>query len=231
MCPLVRPETGLCRAGVPLEAFPKFRDVIADFKAGGAEKRRGRAGFRRAYISMARTAICWDQFLQDSTNHRNDVYGRRNRKPRPLLMLEVADACIDVWGADRVGMHLAPRMERATTWATATGWARSAMSRPRAGPAQAWAGIAGARSPHGTGYQTGGQPGPARAKIRAQEDSISPAIKQGVRRTLSSPNEGFDPGRLRKKALAEGFADAVAFGKLFIANPDLPPAIQGACAR
>ena len=30
---------------------------------------------------------------------------------RARLMLEVADACIDVWGADRVGMHLAPRMD------------------------------------------------------------------------------------------------------------------------
>ena len=49
-----------------------------------------------------------DQFLQDSSNHRTDSYGGPIEN-RARLMLEVADACIDVWGASRVGMHLAPR--------------------------------------------------------------------------------------------------------------------------
>jgi 2,4-dienoyl-CoA reductase-like NADH-dependent reductase (Old Yellow Enzyme family) len=51
-----------------------------------------------------------DQFLQDSTNHRTDRYGG-SIENRARLMLEATDACIDVWGASRVGMHLAPRGE------------------------------------------------------------------------------------------------------------------------
>jgi 2,4-dienoyl-CoA reductase-like NADH-dependent reductase (Old Yellow Enzyme family) len=49
-----------------------------------------------------------DQFLQDGSNHRKDQYGG-SIENRARLMLEVADAVISVWGAGRVGMHLAPR--------------------------------------------------------------------------------------------------------------------------
>ena len=54
----------------------------------------------------------------------------------------------------------------------------------------------------------------------ANKDSIGPAIKD----VFGGPfiaNEGFDQASA-EKALAEGKADAVAFGKLFISNPDLP---------
>jgi 2,4-dienoyl-CoA reductase-like NADH-dependent reductase (Old Yellow Enzyme family) len=49
-----------------------------------------------------------DQFLQDGSNHRTDEYGGPIEN-RARLMLEVADAMVSVWGAKRVGMHLAPR--------------------------------------------------------------------------------------------------------------------------
>src|SRR5581483_11096156 len=51
-----------------------------------------------------------DQFLQDKTNQRTDAYGG-SREKRARLMLEVADAVCEVWGSDRVGMHLAPRCD------------------------------------------------------------------------------------------------------------------------
>src|SRR5882762_4666427 len=49
-----------------------------------------------------------DQFLQDGTNHRTDEYGGAIEN-RARLLLEATDAAISVWGADRVGVHLAPR--------------------------------------------------------------------------------------------------------------------------
>src|SRR5260370_21862465 len=49
-----------------------------------------------------------DQFLQDSTNLRTDDYGG-SIENRARLMLEATDAAISVWGAGRVGVHLAPR--------------------------------------------------------------------------------------------------------------------------
>ena len=65
------------------------------------------AGFDGVEIHGANGYLL-DQFLQDSTNHRTDQYGGPIEN-RARLMLEVTDAAIGVWGADRVAMHLAPR--------------------------------------------------------------------------------------------------------------------------
>ena len=65
------------------------------------------AGFDGVEIHGANGYLL-DQFLQDSTNHRTDDYGGPLEN-RARLMLEVADAVISVWGAQRVAMHLAPR--------------------------------------------------------------------------------------------------------------------------
>ena len=48
--------------------------------------------------------------MQDKTNHRTDEYGGPIEH-RARLMLEVTDAAVSVWGADRVGVHLAPRAD------------------------------------------------------------------------------------------------------------------------
>ena len=67
------------------------------------------AGFDGVEIHGANGYLL-DQFLQDGTNQRTDNYGGPIEN-RARLMLEVTDACIEVWGADRVGMHLAPRRD------------------------------------------------------------------------------------------------------------------------
>lgn len=48
-----------------------------------------------------------------STNQRSDAYGG-SLENRARLLLEVTDAVIEVWGASRVGMHLAPRCDAHT---------------------------------------------------------------------------------------------------------------------
>ena len=56
----------------------------------------------------APTGICWTSFcIADRTSARMPTVDRWKTGAR--LMLEVADAAISVWGAGRVGMHLAPR--------------------------------------------------------------------------------------------------------------------------
>ncbi len=65
------------------------------------------AGFDGVEIHGANGYLL-DQFLQDGSNHRTDEYGGPIEN-RARLMLEVADAVISIWGAKRVGMHLAPR--------------------------------------------------------------------------------------------------------------------------
>ena len=79
--------------------------VIAAYRQGAANARR--AGFDGVEIHGANGYLL-DQFLQSGTNQRTDEYGG-SLANRARLMLEVADAVVEVWGPGRVGMHLAPR--------------------------------------------------------------------------------------------------------------------------
>ena len=81
--------------------------IVAAYRKGAENAKK--AGFDGVEIHGANGYLL-DQFLQDSTNQRSDQYGG-SVENRARLMLEVTDACIEVWGADRVGMHLAPRRD------------------------------------------------------------------------------------------------------------------------
>ena len=189
---LVRPEQDyVTPRALTAEEIP---GIIAAYKKG-AENAKA-AGFDGVEIHGANGYLL-DQFLQDSTNHRDDAYGG-TREKRARLMLEVADAVAGVWGADRVGMHLAPRMDShdmgdSDGLATFTYVGRELGKR-------------------GLAFIC--------AREAQKPDSIGPAIKDAFGGVYIA-NEGFTQ-ESAERALADGTADAVAFGKLFIANPDLP---------
>src|SRR5579863_7641183 len=102
---LVRPEKSFVTPRA-LETS-EIPGIIAAYRRGAENAKR--AGFDGVHIHGANGYLL-DQFLQDSTNKRGDDYGG-TREKRARLMLEVADTCTEIWGADRVGMHLAPRMD------------------------------------------------------------------------------------------------------------------------
>src|ERR1700752_1751002 len=79
--------------------------IIEDFRRAAANAKE--AGFDGVEIHGANGYLL-DQFAKDGTNHRTDAYGGSVAK-RARLPLEVAEAVAGVWGAERVGMHLAPR--------------------------------------------------------------------------------------------------------------------------
>lgn len=81
--------------------------IVEDFRRGAVNAQA--AGFDGVEIHAANGYLI-DQFLQDSTNHRTDRYGG-SVENRARFLLEIADAVADVWGADRVGVHLRPRGE------------------------------------------------------------------------------------------------------------------------
>ena len=137
-----------------------------------------------------------DQFLQDHSNTRTDEYGGSVAN-RARLMLEVTDAVLSVWEADRVGMHLAPRMD-----------AHDMGDSDRLGTFSYVARELGER---GLAFIC--------AREHKAEDWIGPQLKQ-LFGGVYIANEGFT-FESAEAALAAGEADAVAFGKLFIANPDL----------
>lgn len=142
-----------------------------------------------------------DQFLQDSTNHREDEYGG-SIENRARLLLEATDAAASVWGPELVGVHLAPRgdshdMGDSDRLATFSYVARELDER----------GIAF--------ICTREHEGP---------DAISPQLRKLFGGAFIA-NEGFTP-ESAQAALIAGTADAVAFGKSFIANPDLVQRIR-----
>jgi len=167
--------------------------IIAAYRRGAANAKA--AGFDGVEIHGANGYLL-DQFLQDSTNLRTDAYGG-TREKRARLMLEVTDAVAEVWGADRVGMHLAPRADRhdmgdSDRLATFTYLARELGKRRLAFIC---------------------------AREARLEDSIGPRIREAFGRVYIA-NENFTR-ETAEQALADGVADAVAFGRAFIANPDL----------
>jgi 2,4-dienoyl-CoA reductase-like NADH-dependent reductase (Old Yellow Enzyme family) len=167
--------------------------LIAAFRNGAANAKT--AGFDGVEIHGANGYLL-DQFLQDSTNLRTDAYGG-TREKRARLILEVTDAVAEVWGPDRVGMHLAPRADRhdmgdSDRLGTFTYLARELGKRRLAFIC---------------------------AREARLEDSIGPNIREAFGGVYIA-NENFTR-ETAEQALADGVADAVAFGRAFIANPDL----------
>ena len=100
---LVRPQKEYV---TPRELRTDEIPAIVEAYRRGAQNAKD-AGFDGVEIHGANGYLL-DQFLHDSTNKRTDQYGG-NIENRARLLLEVTDAVISVWGADRVGMHLSPR--------------------------------------------------------------------------------------------------------------------------
>lgn len=176
----------------------EIAQVVADYKQGAINAKA--AGFDGVHVHGANGYLL-DQFLQDSTNKRDDQYGG-SIENRARLLLEVVDACIDVWGKDRVAVHLSPRMD--------------AHDMGDSTPADTFGYVA----------QQLGQRGIAFISTRehAAEDSLTPALKQAFGGPVIA-NEGFNK-ELANQWIAEGKADAIAFGVPFIANPDLPKRLE-----
>jgi 2,4-dienoyl-CoA reductase-like NADH-dependent reductase (Old Yellow Enzyme family) len=181
----------------PLET-EELAGVVEAFRQG-AENAQA-AGFDGVELHGANGYLL-DQFLQDSSNQRTDGYGG-SIENRARLMLEAADAAISVWGPGRVAMHLAPRADSHA--------------------------MGDSDLPATFGYvaQQLGARGIAFLCAREHQapDSLGPALKAA----FGGPyvvNEGFT-AESAQAALDAGTADAVAFGKAFIANPDLVERLQ-----
>jgi 2,4-dienoyl-CoA reductase-like NADH-dependent reductase (Old Yellow Enzyme family) len=173
--------------------------AIVEAYRKGAENAK-QAGFDGVEIHGANGYLL-DQFLQDSTNKRTDAYGG-SIENRARLLLEATDAAVSVWGAGRVGVHLAPRGDAHTM---------------------------GDSDPLATfGYvaEQLGKRGIAFIFTRESlgENRISPELKKRFGGVLIA-NEGFNR-ETAQQVVAAGEADAVSFGKDFISNPDLPRRVQ-----
>ncbi len=188
---LVRPEQPY-----PVPRALEISEIPAIIEAyrRGAENAKA-AGFDGVEIHGANGYLL-DQFLQDISNHRTDAYGGAIEQ-RARLMLEVTDAVISVWGPGRVGMHLAPR-----------GDAHSMGDSNLAGTFTHVAVELGRRE---IAFIC--------AREHLADDSLGPKLKAAFG-GVYIVNERFKKGHA-EQMIAAGEADAVAFGKAFLANPDL----------
>ena len=168
---------------------------IVDAYRQGAENAKA-AGFDGVEIHGANGYLL-DQFLQSSTNQRTDHYGG-SLANRARLLLEVTDAAIEVWGAGRVGMHLAPRAD--------------SHDMGDADRTETFTYVARELGKRGIAFIC--------AREKEADDSLSPRLKQAFGGMFIA-NERFTKTQANEW-LQSGKADAVAFGIPFIANPDLP---------
>ncbi|PRX96424.1 alkene reductase [Paraburkholderia sp. BL25I1N1] len=176
---------------------------IVEQYAHAAENAK-RAGFDGVEVHSANCYLL-DQFLRDSTNKRTDRYGG-SIENRTRLTLEVTEAIVDVWGNERVGLRLSPVSPNAgntppdsTVMAT---YGHLIRGLNRMGLAYL----------HFVEGATGGS-----------RDVPAGVDLDALRALFDGPyigNNDYDLD-LAIQRRAEGKIDIVAFGRLFIANPDL----------
>ncbi len=182
--PFVTPRAlELCEIPAIIEAFRK-----------GAENAL-EAGFDGVEIHGANGYLL-DQFLQDSTNQRDDVYGGPIEN-RARLMLEITDAAISVWGADRVGLHIAPDCD--------------AHDMGDSDPEATFSYVAEAMRERGIAFLFA-----RAAQTDAKMGAKLKAIFQGS--FIANQQLSKDSAEL---ILQAGEANACGWGQQFIANPDL----------
>ncbi|MGN2431832.1 alkene reductase [Pseudomonas syringae] len=169
-------------------------DIIEAYRVG-AENAKA-AGFDGVEVHGANGYLL-EQFLLSGSNQRTDEYGG-SVENRARLLLEVTDAVIDVWGAGRVGVHLSPRADM-----------HDMSDENRA---ETFSYVARELGKRGIAFIC--------ARERDAEDSLGPQLKKDFGGVYIA-NEKFTKDSANAW-LAEGKADAIAFGVPYIANPDLP---------
>ena len=181
--------------------------VVEQFRQGA--KNAKAAGFDGVELHGANGYLL-DQFIQDGTNQRTDAYGG-SVENRARFVLEVVQAVVEVLGADRVGIRLAP-----------TGNVGGISDSDRKGT---FSYVTEQLNKFGLAYLhvIEALPGHPMAAKHGQE-----LVGPHLRKIFKGPfilNGGYTQ-ETAEAALANNEADLIAFGVPFIANPDLVERFQ-----
>ncbi|GGC76849.1 alkene reductase [Undibacterium terreum] len=182
----------------------EIRGIIGDFRV--AARNAISAGFDGVEIHGANGYLI-DQFLRTTSNVREDEYGG-SRENRLRFLKELIDAVVDEVGADRTAIRLAPFL-------TARGMACPDIL-PTILEAAAYLEKKGIAYLH---------------LVEADWDD-APQFTESFRQDLRAHFSGliivagnYDLERANW-VIANGYADLVAFGRKFVANPDLPTRLR-----
>ena len=174
-------------------------DIVQDFAQ--AARNAKEAGFDGVEVHAANGFLI-DQFLHDGSNQRTDQYGG-SIENRARFLLEVVDACCTIWSAGRVGVHLSPRV--------------GIHSMHDSDPASLFSYVAEQLGKRNLAFMFVREPeGPEALAPKMKQLFGGPVIINGDY-TLETA----------QKVIDRGDGDAVAFGRLFIANPDLVTRLKG----
>jgi N-ethylmaleimide reductase len=171
-----------------------------------------KAGFDGVEIHGANGYLI-EQFLQSHTNLRTDQYGG-SIENRVRFLMEVTKAVVGVWGANRVGVRLSP-------YGVANG-----SGEPDPMPLYKYA--VEALNPLSLAYLHFIEPrssGAGRAEVNHQNVPSAMVLFRPIWKGVLITAGGFT-GETANAAIADGHADAIAFGRIFISNPDLPRRLQ-----
>ena len=172
--------------------------IVGDYARAARNARD--AGFDGVEIHAANGYLL-DQFLRDGTNERGDEYGG-SIDNRMRLLAEVVSAVTTVWDSTRVGVRLSPE--------------NSFNDMRDSHPQQTFNAVADMLRGHALGY------------LHVVEGDLMSGARELDYRELKRrfggiymANAGYDFARA-SAAMSAGAADLVAFGRLYLANPDLP---------
>ncbi|TAK63989.1 alkene reductase [Methylobacter sp.] len=172
-------------------------DIVADY--ANAAQNAKKAGFDGVEIHAANGYLL-DQFLRDGTNRRTDSYGG-SIVNRMQLLAEVVEKLIAVWGAYRVGVRVSPE--------------NSFNDIKDSQPQQTFNAIAKKLSEYPLAYLH-----VLEGDMMTGERHVDYVALRNCFAGLYMANNGYDLER-GNSAVEQNHADMVAYGKLFIANPDL----------
>lgn len=179
--------------------------VVADYKHAAENAKK--AGFDGVQLHGANGYLV-DQFLRETTNLRTDEYGGPPEN-RVRFLREVLEALIEVWGAGRVSVRLSPNGDT--------------QGADDSNPAALFGAAAQVCEDLGLGFLELRQPGPdgtfGRTDVPKQDDVIRKIYTGPL--VLNSDYTGEEGAA----DVASGRCDAIAYGRPFISNPDLPARI------
>lgn len=176
-------------------------ETIADFKH--AAQCAKLAGFDGIEVHSANGYLL-DQFLQDGTNKRDDEYGG-SLENRTRLLREVLSAVSEIWPRNRIGVRLSPLGQAGDI----------SDSDPEATFSYAYKML----SDEGLAYLHVMENFPGNDPDEDETDLIKRLRK--LYQGFYIGNGGYNAEKAAD-ALSSGHADAITFGRPFIANPDLP---------
>ena len=171
------------------------------------------AGFDGVQVHAANGYLI-DQFLRDNANFRDDRYGG-SIDNRIRLLREVVERVASIAGADRTAVRLSPNGE--------------SQGVDDSDPQALFTAAAKALDEIGIAFLELREPGPDGTFGRTDVPRQSPAIREVFARPLVL-NSDYTTVAAAQAAIDSGVADAIAFGRTFIGNPDLPERLRTGAA-